>query len=282
MTVLPDIEGNQMNEQNTSVWQSLLADLGPTEHAVQIYQDDEFFGNAVSHFTIHGLLKNESIIIVATKPHWANIGRRLQEKGFDVEELRRVGQITLLDADETLPKFLVSDMPDGRLFKGIAHETIESARASGRYANVRWWGEMVNVLYVNGNGRGSTRLEELFDEVAHEESIAIFCSFLMNKFDRQVYEGAIQNVCRTHAHFIPTENYLRHRECVNRAVLETFRGTEGRLLNWLGTSKGWSGPQMPASQALLLWLIESKPELGEKVLTLANYYENTLPAPEGS
>ena len=265
-----------MSEQSTSAWQSLLANLGPTEHAVQIYQDDNFFSHAVSHFTIHGLLKNESIIIVATKPHWQNIAGRLQEKGFDVEELRRVGQLTLLDADETLPKFLVRDMPDGKTFKGIARHTIEKARANGRYANVRWWGEMVNVLYVNGNGRGSTRLEELFDEVAHEESIAIFCSFLMDKFDRKVYDGALQNVCRTHAHLIPSENYSRHKECVNRAVLEAFRGLEGQLLSWLGGSKHWSGPEMPASQALLLWLIEAKPQLADKVLSLASHYENAL------
>ena len=63
-----------------------------------------------------------------------------------------------------LPKFLVKDMPDGRTFKGIAHDTIGKARANGRYANVRWWGEMVNVLYVRGNGQASTRLEEFFDE----------------------------------------------------------------------------------------------------------------------
>ena len=144
---------------------------------------------------------------MATKPHWENIAGRLTNKGFDIEELRRVGQLTLLDAEETLPKFLVKDMPDGRTFKGIAHDTIEKARANGRYANVRWWGEMVNVLYVRGNGQGSTRLEEFFDEVAHQESIAIFCSFQMDKFDRQVYDGPLQNVCRTHAHLIPSEDY---------------------------------------------------------------------------
>ena len=38
-------------------------------------------------------------------------------------------------------------------------------------------------------------------KIAHQESIAIFCfAFLMDKFDRQVYDGPLQNVCRTHAH----------------------------------------------------------------------------------
>jgi hypothetical protein len=53
-----------MNEQSTSAWQSLLANLGPTEHAVQIYQDDNFFSQAVSHFTIHGLMLRTPLLIL--------------------------------------------------------------------------------------------------------------------------------------------------------------------------------------------------------------------------
>lgn len=262
-----------MNLQTSAPWKALLADPGPNGHVVQLYQDDEFFGEAVSHFAAEGLVKGESIIIVATGPHWDNISSRLANKGYDVWDLRRRGQLTLLHADETLPKFLVNNMPDPKTFKGIARATIEKARAGGRYPAVRWWGEMVNVLYVDGNSRGSNRLEELFDEVAHEESIAIFCSFLMNKFDPKVYDGPLQNVCRTHAHLIPAENYDRHRECVDRAVAEVFVGIEGQLLDCLAASKAWSGPAMPPSQALLFWLKEAVPDMADRVLALANRYE---------
>ena len=76
--------------------------------------------------------------------------------------------------------------PDGSIFKPLAEaDDRRKARAGGEYPRVRWWGEMVNVLYVEGNARGSNRLEELFDEVAREEYIAIFCSFLMDKLDRE-------------------------------------------------------------------------------------------------
>ena len=93
----------------------------------------------MSHFAAHGLLKNEAIIIVATKPHWENIAGRLTNKGFDIEELRRAGQLTLLDADETLPKFLVKDMPDGRTLRALL--TIRSKRR----------GQMV-VMPMSGGG----------------------------------------------------------------------------------------------------------------------------------
>lgn len=262
-----------MSDPISFPWKSLLANPGPAGHVVQLYQDDGFFGEAVSHFAIAGLLKQESIIIVATKPHWTNISGRLSSKGFDFDELRRRGQMILLDADETLPRFLDNNMPDARTFKGIAHATIDKARCGGRYPHVRWWGEMVNVLYVDGNSQGSNRLEELFDEVAHEKSIAIFCSFLMDKYDPKIYDGPLQNVCRTHAHLIPADNYEQHRRCVDRAVTQVFAGKENQFLDCLALSNFWACPGMPPAQALLLWLKKSLPHIADQVLTLARQYE---------
>ncbi|MGH7767244.1 MAG: MEDS domain-containing protein [Candidatus Binatia bacterium] len=264
---------HRMTAEALPSWKDLLAQPGLNGHIVQLYQDDEFFGAAVSHFAAEGLLRRESIITVATAPHWDNISTRLSDKGFDLAELRRRGQLTLLDADETLPKFLVKDMPDARTFKGLAQATIKKARAENYYPRVRWWGEMVNVLYVDGNGRASTRLEELFDEVAHEESIAIFCSFSMDKFDRSVYDGPLQDVCRTHAHLIPAENYDLLRECVDRALAEVFGGEQRALLSSLSLSNERPEPGMPPSQALLLSLKKTLPRIADRVIDVAREYE---------
>ena len=162
---------------------------------MQLYQDDDFYGEAITHFAAEGLVRGESIILVATGPHWDNISRRLEHRGFDTAGLFRQGQLTLLDADATLPKFMAGGLPDGGIFKPLARQTIAKARAGGKFPRVRWWGEMVNVLYVEGNMPGSNRLEQFFDEVAHEENIAIFCSFLMDKFDPAIYDEAFGHVC---------------------------------------------------------------------------------------
>src|SRR5688572_9947187 len=174
---------------NPRSWMQLLSEPGPDGHIVQLYQDPDFYGEAIRHFAAEGINKGESIILVATQPNWQNISGRLASKGFDTGELFSRGQLTLLDADQTLPKFMRDGTPDGKIFKSIAGQTIERARAGGKYPRVRWWGEMVNVLYLNGNPRGSNRLEELFDEVAHEHTIAIFCSFLMDKYDHSIYDS---------------------------------------------------------------------------------------------
>jgi hypothetical protein len=249
-------------------WRKLLAEPGEDGHIVQLYQDEDFYGEAISHFAAEGLARGESIILVATQPNWKNISARLRGKGFDTEALFRQGQLTLLDADTTLPKFMAGNLPDGDIFKPLAKQTIAKARAGGKFPRVRWWGEMVNVLYVEGNKQGSNRLEEFFDEVAHEESIAIFCSFLMDKFDPKIYEEVFSNVCRTHSHVIPADDYARHRLTVNRAVADVVGDIRGPMLQSLVSWRNVPS-HMPSSQALLLWLREHIPERFEQVLARA-------------
>jgi len=253
-------------------WKRLLANPGPNGHIVQLYQDEEFYGEAISYFAAEGLVRGESIILVATQSNWRNISQRLTDKGFDIPELFARGQLTLLDADETLPKFMVGGMPDGNIFKPLARETINKARCGGKYPAIRWWGEMVNVLYVDGNGKASNRLEEFFDEVAHEQSIAIFCSFLMDRYDPAIYDDALGNVCRTHSHLIPTHDYAGHRDAVNKAIRDVIGPIQGPLLQSLAS---WSGTnsEMPSSQAMLLWVKDRVPKQFGNVLARAKQYE---------
>ncbi len=253
-------------------WKKLLADPGENGHIVQLYQDHAFYGGAIAHFAAEGIVRGESIILVATKPHWRIISLQLRGKGIAPETLLRDGQLTLLDADETLPKFMRGNMPDGSIFKPLARSTIARARCGGKFPRVRWWGEMVNVLYVGGNPRASTRLEEFFDEVAHEENIAIFCSFLMDKFDSRIYEEAFGDVCRTHSHLIPASDYEQHRATVDRAIAEVIGDIHGPLLKSLVT---WDETPtlMPASQSLVLWLKEHMPQHFDAVLERARDLE---------
>lgn len=257
--------------ENTD-WKHLLANPGPDGHIVQLYQDGDFYGEAISHFAAEGLIRGESIILVATGLNWLNISPRLESKGFRIPELFERGQLTLLDASDTLPKFMAGGAPDGKIFKPLAQDTIRRARRGGKYPRVRWWGEMVNVLYVEGNGKGSYRLEEFFGEVAHEETTAVFCSFLMDKYDPLIYDEAFVNVCRTHSNVIPTADYAVHREAVNGAIAEVIGPIKGQLLrslvSWRGAASG-----MPSSQTMLLWVKETMPRHFPEVLERAKRYD---------
>jgi hypothetical protein len=256
-------------------WKALLADPGPDGHIVQLYQDQDFYGEAISHFAAEGLVRGESVILVATPSNWLTISSRLDAKGFALPELFERGQLTLLDANETLPKFMAGAAPDGGIFKPLARETITRARRGGKYPRVRWWGEMVNVLYAKGNGTGSYRLEEYFDQIAHEETISIFCSFLMDKYDPRIYDEAFGNVCRTHCNVIPTRDYAGHREAVNSAIEEVLGPIDSRLLRSITSWAGNSNTGMPSSQSMLLWVRERLPKHFPHVLEKAKQYDRS-------
>ena len=259
-----------------SPWRELLANPGPEGHLAQLYRDAEFYGEAISHFAAEGLVRDESVVIVATGPNWSHIRGRLLSKGFNPAELSRRGQLVFLDAEATLARFLVGEMPDAEQFKALAKATIEQARADGKFPRVRWWGEMVNLLYIADNHSGSTRLDELFDEVRCEQSISIFHSFLMDKYDAGIYDRAFGDVCRTHAHVIPADDYAMHRKVVDRAIGEVIGPIEGPLLKSLVSWAHGETCGMPTSQSILLWVKDAVPVKFDEVLACARKLESEI------
>src|SRR3981081_3476772 len=87
-------------------WEAVLADAGPREHMVQLYQDQDFLNRAVCRFAGAALANGEGIILVPTLTHWNAIRPRLEAEGVDVEAARKRGQLTVVDADELLPRFM--------------------------------------------------------------------------------------------------------------------------------------------------------------------------------
>ena len=168
-------------------WDGLLAAAGPRDHIVQLYQDQQFLNRAVCRFAAGAIANGEGVILVPTAAHWEAFRPRLEAEGVDVTARKAAGQLTVVDADELLPRFMNDAMPDAPVFLGLAADVIAKARGEGRYPKVRWWGEMVNVLWEQGNVAASMSLEDQFDRLAHHHEIAIFCSFVMDNFNSEVH-----------------------------------------------------------------------------------------------
>jgi hypothetical protein len=131
---------------------------------------------------------------------------------------------------------------------------------------VRWWGEMVNVLWERGDVAASMNLEDLFDRVAHEQDIAIFCSFVMDNFNGEIHTHMLPRLGENHSHLIPVEDYVRLERAVADALRETVGPTEARVLESQLLSKYQAPFTMPRAQALLLALRQVLPEVAGPVL----------------
>jgi hypothetical protein len=247
-------------------WGGLLASAGPRDHIVQLYQDQAFLNRAVCRFAASAIANGEGVILVPTNAHWEAFRPRLEAEGVDTRAAQASGQLTVVDADELLPQFMRHAMPDAPVFLGLAANVIAQARGGGRYPKVRWWGEMVNVLWERGDVAASMDLEDQFERLAHEHEIAIFCSFVMDNFDGAVHARMLPRLGQNHSHLIPVEDYARLERAVADALRDTVGADDARVLEAQLLAGAPSPFQMPRSQALLLALREMLPAVADSVL----------------
>lgn len=251
---------------NIEPWGGLLAGAAPRDHIVQLYQDQQFLNRAVCRFAAAAIANGEGVILVPTVAHWDAFRPRLESEGVDVKAAEKRGQLTIVDADNLLPTFMRDGMPDSPVFLGLAANVVAQARGEGRYPKVRWWGEMVNILWERGDVAASMNLEDLFDNLAHEQDIAIFCSFLMDNFDGDVHARMLPRLGENHSHLIPVEDYSRLERAVSEALRDAVGPDESRVLEDRLLSRNPSSFHMPRSQALLLALRQTLPLVADDVL----------------
>jgi len=265
----PDLAGDLDQREP---WAGLLASAGPRDHIVQLYQDQEFLNRAVCRFAAGAIANGEGVILVPTAAHWEAFRPRLEAEGVDVKAAQNKGQLTVVDADETLPRFMCDAMPDAPVFLGLAAEVIAGARGENRYPKVRWWGEMVNILWEQGNVAASMSLEDQFHRLAHQHDIAIFCSFVMDNFKSEVHSRMLPRLGTNHSHLIPVEDYARLERAVSAALRDTLGPGDASVIEKQLLSAYSPSFQMPRSQALLLALRESMPKLADSVLERSRHH----------
>ena len=274
----PDREADGVSE--CQPWEQVVADAAPRDHIVQLYQDQDFLNRAVCRFAGASIANGECIILSPTAVHWKAIRPRLEAEGVDVQAALKRGQLTVVDANETLPRFMRGAMPDSPVFFGVGGDLIGRARAGGRYERVRWWGEMVDVLWERGEVAASMNLEDLFDHLAKDHDIAILCSFLMDNFDGEVHAHMLPRLGTNHSHLIPVEDYARLERAVADAFRESVGPDEAPVLESRLLSDYRPPFEMPRAEALLLALRRVLPAVADPVLQRSrNLYSGPRAAP---
>ena len=211
---------------------AFLAKPAAGDHIVQFYEDERFLFDAVAHFAGAGLAAGEPVLIVATKPHRLVFEQLLRRNGCRVEEAVACGQLTMLDAQETLLRFMVGNEPDAERFCCVLGEALQNSRAQRSQARVRVFGEMVDLLWRGGNRAAAIRLEELWNELARLHSFTLLCAYAMGNFYMPGEGELFDKVCGRHSHVIPgnegtalrsLEHEVEQRKELEAALRETLR-----------------------------------------------------------
>jgi hypothetical protein len=189
------------NNWEQSNLQEFWGNVASNDHLVQFYDHEKSFLDTLEGFAGSGFLAGETVIVIATRSHLDALNARLQQHGFDLISLVATDQYIPLDAIDTLNLFMVDDKPDKSLFEYHIKGFINQTRKEGR--KVRAFGEMVAVLWENGQYDAAVDLENLWCGLHHLDSFSLYCAY--PKASMPLSTTHLNAICQSHTMLIEGE-----------------------------------------------------------------------------
>jgi hypothetical protein len=175
-----------------SFWENIAAG----DHVVQLYDRDQVLIGTLTDYAADGFDNDEAVVIIATLCHLKALESQLSLRGFSLEALKAEDRLIMLDADQTLSKFMVNGIPDENYFNRTISNVLKIARKDGRH--VRAFGEMVVLLWQRGNAMGTIQLEHLWNKLGTSETFSLLCAYPDSDFQRDA-GASITHICTAHS-----------------------------------------------------------------------------------
>ena len=139
-------------------------------HVVHFYATDDELVDVAGEFLAQGLLVGESCLVVATPSHCRDLQAWCDPNGSASLE----GRLILVDAVDTLGRFMVDGSPVPADFDVAIMDVLRRLPAN---APLRVYGEMVGVLWSEGNVAAAIKVEELWNGLAAQMPFSLFCAY---------------------------------------------------------------------------------------------------------
>lgn len=171
-------------------------------HAVKFYKDPASLASIVCGFIFEGLQRGEPAVLVTTVEHSKYFRECFQASGLDIDAAVASRMLTILDAEETLGKFMRDGVPMADPFNATMLPVFQGVSASYPDVNIRAYGEMVDVLWKKGQTAAAIRLETLWNDLARCHRFGLLCGYAMGSF----YKGSsASDICMLHSHVVTDE-----------------------------------------------------------------------------
>ena len=185
----------------------LAAHPRPHDHIVQFYASDaELFDQVGGHLR-EAIHSGAVTIVLASPAHARGFEARLAASGVDIDAAVAAGAYLVLDARETLQRFLIDGRPDARLFDQVVGELVRAAAATGR--PVCAYGEMVSLLWDDGRVNAAIELEALWNDLGLRVPFSLFCSYPSAAVTRADQSELLSQICCSHTAVIGALPQLR-------------------------------------------------------------------------
>jgi hypothetical protein len=166
------------------------------EHAVLFYTDEHELIAAVGAQLAEALEHGFSAVVIAAGEHGAGFERELERLGTDAD-----GRLVLLDASITLNRLKRGGRIDATAFRRVIGRTIRDAARGGR--PVWAYGEMVALLWADGEVSSAIELEQLWNGLGTELEFSLLCAYPSSVTSDPQHRPAIAEVCRLHTSVVP-------------------------------------------------------------------------------
>jgi MEDS: MEthanogen/methylotroph, DcmR Sensory domain len=180
----------------------------PHDHAVNFYDDDAEWVDRIAGFVQDGFSHDERVIVIATSPHLVQLEECLSERGVDLLASRRTSRLLTLDADVALSALMRDGRPHAAELDARVGGLIDSATEDG--SRVRIFGEMVAVLWEQGNVSAAIELESLWNELGEHRRFSLLCAYPLGGIGDMPL-GDVHDVCDLHSHLLPPRSYTSNR-----------------------------------------------------------------------
>jgi hypothetical protein len=187
-----------------SNWGNLLKySLGvkPKDHFVQFYENEEILCETVIKFVLEGIANAEGVVLVVAQSHMNRFEERLRQV-MDIEKELSKGQLLILDADKMLNQFIVAEGCDAGRFQALIGSLM--SKLCMRFAKIRAFGEMVNILCEKQNFSAAIYLEHLWNDLASKYHFSLLCGYRLANFKDKRWQTQLRQICHVHSHFTPS------------------------------------------------------------------------------
>lgn len=178
---------------------------GLVGHDVYFYPSDGALVDAVVEFLGEAVRVGQPVIVIATGNHRRAFAAGLRAKGLDPDQLLTGRLAIWLDARETLDSFMEGKLPNKDLFIATVGSVFEKILEQRQYLLVRAFGEMVDLLWKDGNIEGAILLEKYWNELALRYKYSLLCGYSIDNFVHEAGSAAFRRVCDQHTNALPLD-----------------------------------------------------------------------------
>ena len=254
----------------------LLDAAQPEQHVVQLYgSDDWLLTRNVARYLSEGLRRGDGLLVIGTPEHRTTVTHLLREEpGYSMAVLE--GRLVFLDAQRTLARFIVDGLPNADLFREVVGGALERVRSRAVHTRVRAYGEMVGLLWKEGQYDAALSLEELWNDLLKQSDVSLFCAYPIDIFSPEFEQGKVDALLCAHTHLLPVDSALEG--ALGRAMDDVLGPRRDHILDSSQTKHRPSWGAISRSEALVLWLRNNLPASADQILARAREYYHSAAA----